>query len=370
MKNKSAIFIPVCFAASCAVLASACFFKPQGSDDGEPEKNTVTVIYHMNGGESSDNPAEADGTVHKTIYDPSTFRPITASRETWLFDGWYYDGQFTNQFSGTGLSQDSGDVHLYAKWNDKITVTPENFKNYFSVTAQFNGVLTIPGAALKYEISPKQKIDPVRSTGSIELTATPVISSWSAGKMDITLNSENNFKYAGSAAINEEVEINIFGGSLNYVVNTPAFELYLLHNDPLTVTFDACGGTVDTPTISANGGSYIRKSDLPVPVREGYVFRDWYYDSEYTKGFLYEVYVDRPLTLYAKWAELITVTFDTVGGSEKQPLTFDPDKQIDLGDVPYKEGHVFLGWYFDAEYTQKYSEAALTHSTTLYAKWL
>lgn len=69
------------------------------------------------------------------------------------------------------------------------------------------------------------------------------------------------------------------------------------------VSFDAAGGTVSTPSVSATYGSVY--SILPVPVRKGYSFAGWYTSADgnvqVTEATLCQWPYDH--TLYARWVE-------------------------------------------------------------------
>jgi len=69
-------------------------------------------------------------------------------------------------------------------------------------------------------------------------------------------------------------------------------------------------------------------------------------------------------------AENYTVTFETDGGTviSEQPLT--EGARVVRPQDPTKTGHVFIGWYEDAELTKEFSFATpITKNTTLYARW-
>ncbi|EKQ3613697.1 BspA family leucine-rich repeat surface protein [Enterococcus faecalis] len=68
--------------------------------------------------------------------------------------------------------------------------------------------------------------------------------------------------------------------------------------------------------------------------------------------------------------EILTLTFDTVGGSQIDSI------ETKFGDVwleptpPIKEGYKFVGWYVDAEYTETFDfSTSAVESLTIYAKW-
>lgn len=79
-------------------------------------------------------------------------------------------------------------------------------------------------------------------------------------------------------------------------------------------------------------------------------------------------------------AALLTVTFETNGGSELAPVTVKTGEPVEEPEKPLKpagkkkysrENFAFAGWYTDAELTQAYNFALpVKNDLTLYAKWL
>lgn len=65
---------------------------------------------------------------------------------------------------------------------------------------------------------------------------------------------------------------------------------------------------------------------------------------------------------------------DFSGGSVWEEITllsYFPDKEpVPLPDDPVKEGHIFVGWYYDAAFTQKYNGEPIYADTVLYAKFI
>ena len=119
--------------------------------------------------------------------------------------------------------------------------------------------------------------------------------------------------------------------------------------------------------------------------REGYDFAGWYLNA---KGDGEPVTSDTVVTkekahtLYAKWeGHKFTVSFDLQGGNINGVSTVEP-ATVTLGNVysmmaipddPQRDGHTFLGWYYDAEGTKGPVTASTQVVTvgdhTLYAKW-
>lgn len=76
----------------------------------------------------------------------------------------------------------------------------------------------------------------------------------------------------------------------------------------ITISFETNGGeslsSVKVPVSSES-------LDLPTPVRNGYVFDGWYYDSGLSSKVDIKVIPEEDCTFYAKWTpQLVTVTFN------------------------------------------------------------
>ena len=140
-------------------------------------------------------------------------------------------------------------------------------------------------------------------------------------------------------------------------------------NVKYTVTFNANGGTVSPTEKYMYGDESI--SDFPTPMRDGYVFDNWY--TGMTDGTIVtSLYnVDEDKTLYAHWKPIYTVTLNTNGGdvfpSSKQ-IT-DGSRIFDLPDAT-KADSVFAGWWTEptggikVDYTYRVYD-----NITLYARW-
>ena len=101
------------------------------------------------------------------------------------------------------------------------------------------------------------------------------------------------------------------------------------------VTFDVDG--VKT-TESLDYGTVITKPEDPA--KEGYTFAGW--DPEFVEGATVPV---GGITYTATWTvNSHTITFNTNGGSEIEPMTLDYGTAIVLPDAPTREGYEFAGW--------------------------
>ena len=144
-----------------------------------------------------------------------------------------------------------------------------------------------------------------------------------------------------------------------------------------TVTFDANGGegTMEPQIIDRNVATVLRKNTF---TREGYIFMGWgssasatygYNDeATYTSAYTYDV------TLYARWAKEITITFDPGEGFGTMAPQVVPEStytKLD-GNTFLHETKGFNYWSLTPDGERAYygtSSVTLTEDITLYAVW-
>jgi uncharacterized repeat protein (TIGR02543 family) len=144
-----------------------------------------------------------------------------------------------------------------------------------------------------------------------------------------------------------------------------------------TVTFNADGGSPATQTRTASSGSAIGASTMPAdPTKRGYGFGGWH--TEVNGGgtkFTAATTVTEDITVYAKWLEQYTVTFNADGGSPgTQTRTVNDGSSVgasNMPDNPTKSGYVFGGWHTStggsgAEFT---AITTVDRNITVYANW-
>ena len=70
--------------------------------------------------------------------------------------------------------------------------------------------------------------------------------------------------------------------------------------------------------------------------------------------------------------KLLTVSFDTAGGSEIEAQSVEQGQKLEKPDDPTKEGYTFVGWFKEAacETAWDFENDLVTGDTTLYAKWM
>ncbi|MFI3620078.1 BspA family leucine-rich repeat surface protein, partial [Enterococcus avium] len=130
------------------------------------------------------------------------------------------------------------------------------------------------------------------------------------------------------------------------------------------VAFDSEGGsTVDSLTYTIEKGI----DSLPMPIKEGYVFQGWYEGEKKVESIEKGQTGDQALK--AKWQAVeYTVTFDSTGGSTKNPLTYTIEQGIAEFPTPTKKGYTFQGWYEDDKKVESI-EKGQTGDQALKAKW-
>ena len=121
-----------------------------------------------------------------------------------------------------------------------------------------------------------------------------------------------------------------------------------------TITFDTDGGNEIAPITQ----DYGTKITIPEnPTKTGYTFKGW--DKE-IPGTMPE----GDMTITATW-EIIqyTITFDTNGGSEIEPITQDYGTEITAPEDPTKTGYTFMGW------DKEIPSTMLAEDMTIKATW-
>ncbi len=143
-----------------------------------------------------------------------------------------------------------------------------------------------------------------------------------------------------------------------------------------TIKLNANDGMVNPDSIEVvKGEAY---GNLPIPVKEGYVFEGWYKNiffwkenvtetSEYKKNWLGSD------TLNAKWREKETfyVKFDANGGSvtENMRPVYEQDTIGNL-PAPSREGYDFVGWFTESVGGKQVSEdRTILGNEIYYARW-
>lgn len=137
-------------------------------------------------------------------------------------------------------------------------------------------------------------------------------------------------------------------------------------NKPMVTITYSTDGKADIAPASENKNIAIV---LPVPENVDYIFRAWYFDAELTQEVPENFVPTADVTVYAKWAQKVTLTVVYGNGLDTVVLNYA------VGDTVAPEqlsnnGLYFGGWFLDAELTQAYEVGEITESFTIYCKWI
>jgi uncharacterized repeat protein (TIGR02543 family) len=140
-------------------------------------------------------------------------------------------------------------------------------------------------------------------------------------------------------------------------------------DDIFVVSFDSEGGTYIPP----QKVPYSQKAERPVnPVKEKYVFSDWYTDEDLTAAYDFETEIAGHVTLYAKWQQVTAaVTFNSRGGGAVAPQSVTIGGKAEIPDpAPARNGYLFECWCTDFDVENEFDFNTLIEGDiTLYARW-
>ncbi len=203
---------------------------------------------------------------------------------------------------------------------------------------------------------------------------------------------ENTFKKSGYSFNGWSTKID--GSGTNYsnknniTVNSDLVLFAKWKANTYTVTANANGGTISsyngwTKTSNTTATKQLTYAttygDLPVPVRDGYIFDGWY--TSKTEGKIVvsttKVYTVVNYTMYARWQEIgsVIISFDSNDGSNqliKQKVS--SNKLTTLSENKFKRsGYTFIGWNTKTDGSgttyQNKGSIQVSANTTLYAMW-
>lgn len=264
---------------------------------------------------------------------------LTLKAPSWtahVFIGWTYDGMSDPSVPEKEVSilkGTTGDLKFTANWVDSAYTVTFDSKGGSEVEAQgaeFGGLVPKPSDPMKVGYTFKGWFKESACTNAWNFATDKVI--------------ENITLYA-------KWEVNAY-----------------------TATFDANGGDSVTPeTIKKNYKEAL--GELPIATRIGYTFDGWFTKADET-GKKITSETTMPLdgaTYYAHWTiNEYTVTFDSNGGSECDPIKKDYNTKLGTLPIPTKVGYTFLGWFTALEDGTEITKDTLmpVDGATYYAHWM
>ena len=143
-----------------------------------------------------------------------------------------------------------------------------------------------------------------------------------------------------------------------------------------TITYELNGGT-NAPENPAGYNVESETITLRDPVKTGYTFAGWYKAEDFTGEAVTEITQGSTgdITLYAKWLENYTITYELDGGTNapENPASYNVETETITLKAPVKPGCIFAGWYMAEDFTGEAVTEITQGSTgniTLYTWWI
>ena len=154
-------------------------------------------------------------------------------------------------------------------------------------------------------------------------------------------------------------------------INTEYTAVWVTEGD-YTITYALDGGT-NAPENPVSYNVETETITLKAPTKDKYDFKGWYKDG----GFTDEI-TEIPqgstgdITLYAKWLESYTITYELNGGTNvpENPAGYNVETETITLKDPVKTGYTFAGWYTAGNSPVTKIKNGSTGNITLYAKWV
>ena len=300
MKKHLLILIAIMVIICVAMLAGCDMFK--GSQDpNDDEKITFTVTFDTQGGSQIDPITVGEG--------EALTLPQTPTKEGYIFDGWYLDDSFVEQFNATQTI--SANITVYAKWR-----LPNTNEVYISFDtdggSEINGYYAITGTTINLPSAPtKQGFD---------------FEAWKYGDETYAAGAE-------FFVLDEDVQ----------------FVALWLSQNLRYVTYETNGGSEIEQSIVEDGSKLTAPKQ---PKRPGYLFGGWYKDKDCTVLWDFDKdSVTESITLYAKW------NIDVVGISSVEGASIDGtnifmavDKDVEFVELAEKvilSSNAYWNLYYD-----------------------
>ncbi|MDD6302303.1 MAG: InlB B-repeat-containing protein [Bacillales bacterium] len=174
-----------------------------------------------------------------------------------------------------------------------------------------------------------------------------------------TYNAVSGKDYGFDVYLNDSTEY--------YEMTLTAEGVATLNKPMVTISFNTNGGEAISEVSVNKNVEYA----LPTPVKNGSVFKGWYFDEALTESVSSEFVPDGNEVLYAKWADNVVVTCHLNNGSDVAPVIFGNGDPAEIAKPKYP-GYAFKGWYTTETFedgTEWVSGTVVTENVDIYAKW-
>jgi len=294
-----------------------------GNGGGNPTAR-FTVVFESNGGTAVANQTVAEGN--------KASAPPAPAKSGYVFGGWYKDSALTAPFDFT-LDTVTGNMTLYAKWTE---VTKNRYKVKFVTnggtavadqTVQEGAVAVIPSAPTRtgYTFAGWYSDSSLTTRyGFTEAVAADITlhAKWTINSYTVVFNS-NGGSAVSSQTVNHGSPVSeppaptrtshTFDGWYKDSAFTQSYDFSSAVTGDMTlyakwtinrvsVRFYDSDGVTQLTSRTVDEGS--RLTNLPAPVKNGYLFLGWYKDKDLTLAFAEGSKINSNTKLYAKYIEL------------------------------------------------------------------
>ena len=313
---------------------------------------------------------------------------------SWYHNEYGYWGNTLSQYTGQNST-----IHYPGLGSGTITLT---FRLYYaSVRVEKNGQ-TVLETSRGYNVDEYDSITISCTTGDhIYINTYPTTSyasvkcTISIGRRTSSLVSDNDtdtsyyyddilvaptYEKEGYSLKWVDEQGNEITDAWNYTTDKVFRAVYSLNQYKIKYVLNGGTNNLNNPSLYTIEDAFT----LIEPVKEGYTFKGWYLDSEFTQKVTSIEYTTGDYTLYAKFtANSYNATLDFDGGIVAPVVTYVCDGEVVdslwlTGDdtiASYypaaKEGYIFGGWYLDESCETVFDfSAVISEDTMLYAKWI
>ena len=374
-----------------------------------------TVTFDGNGG-------SFDGELTRTefaeadsyIFNDSLMRP---TRDGYIFDGWCLDAAGKTPMGFSYFVTE--DVTLYARWKEAYIITfkanggvfdfgeqtclwPVEKNTYLSVSpSPYKEGYILVDWCLDAECTQSANLWDGNITGDMTVYAKWVEEviivfdanggNFSGGELTEALSyakgslvSGYSFPRKGNLVFDGwyfDAACTLPVDTKEYVA-TEDVTFYAKYDTPISITWDANGGTIytDEATFATYTEEVSKYQEIALNYyvsKDGCELEGWYLDPQFEERVdFYEYVLTGDVTFYAKWVYEVTVTWNANGGwvlSGGQSY----DQKVSIGSYlyppeAYRVGYVLEGWYLDEDCTQEFDfyEQTIDGDLTLYANWV
>ena len=280
-------------------------------------------------------------------------------RPGYVFDGWYTEASGGAEVNPSDICNKTADFTLYAHW-----YADPNYQIVFDANG---GNVSPTSKTVTYDSSYGTLPTPTR--------AGYVFAGWYSAKTGGEKVISSSIVHVNEAWDSEheyiETSYAVEGYFPEYLLGHSLFAHWTPKS--YTVTLNPNGGTCSTGSKTVTYGQAY--GTMPVPTRKGYTFAGWWTAKTGGKKVTASTicYASGNYTLYARWTEGYTMTFNPNGGTVS-PTTkvVKYGQQYGTLPTPTRAGYTFAGWW-----TAKTGGKQVTASTvcyassgyTLYARW-